>query len=165
MTVHLVQCLVAEYPVQSTFRSLLRSQPLSSILHTSSLPSYTWLCALSTALCSSNWIAIGRLTSREAIDALGPRCKKVPAEGLDLPKAALTIVLCGLKDACREQTWSITRKAYRELSLEHSNYWIKALLLTDDDSELRSWIAEREKKGETKPKSDSSERWLLCQPI
>jgi len=164
VTVHLVQCLAAEYPVQSTFRSLIRSQPLASILHTSSLSYYTWWSELSTALRSSNWIALTRLTSNETIDALGARSTKIPTEGPNLPTTALTIALGGLKDACREQTWSITQKAYRELSLQHSNYWIKVLLLTGDDSELRSWIAEREKRGEMKPKPDSSERWLLCRP-
>lgn len=80
-----------------------------------------------------------------------------------IAKQALSRTLLNLRSILRDRAWTVTRTAYRQITVSHDDWCYRSLGFQDKD-QLESWLKEREKLGEANPRPESTTVWLLHKP-
>jgi hypothetical protein len=169
-TIALLSTLVASYPSQTTHHKLLRS--FSQHVLSPKSPNILWLKSITSALRSSNFYQLDRLTrpsnqSTFLDDTVIASVRGCPRS--QLASLAEALLLSQLREKTRLRTWAVLRVAYPQFACPEKSetrpWLVRSLRLStgegDAEATLDMWLSSRAEVGEVKLVDRIKGRWMV----
>jgi hypothetical protein len=171
-TIALLGILVLSYPSQSTHAKLLRSFSDRGFSPTSI--NGQWLKSVASALRTSNFFRVDRLTSppnRPPLFDSSPSQTRSGCPIAQLGSLAGNALLDRLRDKARPHTWTVLRVAYPQFACQAGSptrQWLARSLRVsgvtsggNGEVALDGWLSSRSEAGEIKLKEGVEGRWVV----